>query len=916
MAGAAAAALGVLTAASGTTAAIPGDVIATPRLKPPAPGPRWISRNDLERIALVRDDIERRNFARARQTAATLEDPTARSLALWYYHYANDPDAKFDEIAAFLQTHPDWPARSRIQRHGEARMPSDTAPGVVVDFFSTAAPQTADGIIALGAALFAVGEREAAVLHVREAWIDGRFTLRQEREFLARFGGNLTPDDHAARVDRLLWAREVTNARRVFRYLTPETRRLAEVRANLLVAASAGETAFERLSADARADSGVLLAAVRYYRRKGEDPRAIALARQAASDPTTVRDPGRWWDERQLLMRWALKNGLFADAYAMAAGHGIEPGDTDFSEAEFNAGWIALSYLDDPKAARVHFAALTASVGTPISLSRGYYWLGRAAEAENDAEAAAVYYDKAAGYAYSFYGQLAAEKIGGAAAAATFAPTPDATPEEKARFASRPAARALRMLTEVGDDRGFLIFSYYLDDQLESAGEYRELAELAADISAPHIAVRAGKAGVRGGLFPTDVLYPEISVPRDATAYAPPEMILGLSRQESEFNPRAFSRAGARGLMQLIPSTAEITARKERLPYRRAALLNDPTYNMTIGSAHLSHLLQDFNGAYPMVFAAYNAGPHRVRQWIREHGDPRDPAVDPIEWIERIPFSETRNYVQRVLENIQVYRARLTGAPLAGGLAKDLERGGRSGRVGTGMTWNATRLAETSFAGDRPPEVQARIRAIAAPVLAEARLGPHAAPVVADAAPAANAILEPKEAPGTQTPNSEAPTTTSEATPRAAPEPIEERAPTPPTREVDIETTPPAIAGPDAKPRRPAPTPTPTPTPTVTPTPSVAEPAVAAAPPPRETPPAATGTASPENGAVRAGSGGASSGTAGSGETGLGTTASADDCVGYAAFISEANEEEEAEVSAEDLNAGALAELRSGGPAC
>ena len=264
------------------------------------------------------------------------------------------------------------------------------------------------------------------------------------------------------------------------------------------------------------------------------------------------------------------------------------------------------------------------------------------------------------------------------------------------------------MLTDVGDQRAFLVFGHQVDDQLQSAGEYRELAKLTRRLAAPHVGVRAGKAGVRRGVFAPDVLYPEVFVPESASRYVPAAVILGLSRQESEFNPRAYSHAGARGMMQLMPATAKITARKEGIVYRRSALLDDPYYNMRIGSAHLSHLLDDLDGAYPMVFAGYNAGKRRVTQWIEAYGDPRSSTVDPSDWIEQIPFSETRNYVQRVLENIQVYRSQMEGTPLAQGLIAELEKGGAMGRVGA-----LPPLKDKGFL----PALESRIVAVAAPVL-------------------------------------------------------------------------------------------------------------------------------------------------------------------------------------------------------
>ena len=595
---------------------------------------------------------------------------------------SNDPNVSILDVDRFLDTHADWPSQSRIQRKAEKRLSSTTPPDVILELFKTRDPVSGNGKLQLARAHFAKGNKDAAEIHLRDAWVNHTFSLKNERSILDNYANYLRPEDHIARVDHLLWRRSVTAARRVFSRLPSDERRKAEARAALLLAAKSGPALFDALPDNDRLDPGVLHAAVRYFRRSGEEPRAVQIAKLAPTSPEELRNASRWWDERQLLMRWGIREERFEDAYAMAAGHGLAP-STDFSEAEFNAGWIALRYLGAPDRAAVHFKALTASVESPISKARGFYWLGRAAEDENNKAKADDFYKRAAHHAYTYYGQLAAEKIGGDALNKLFTPIEKPTAQEIAAFNQRPLVKALRMLSDLNNiDHTFLVFSYHIDDQLESAGEYRSLAMLAEKQRAPHIAVRAGKVAVRRNAFSPDVSYPLVFVPEEASSFVPPEVILGLSRQESEFNPRAYSSAGARGMMQLIPSTAKLTARKEGLKYSRSALLDDPIYNMTIGSAHLSHLLERYNGSYIMTFAAYNAGPHRVTRWVEEFGDPRTDNVDPVDWVEKIPFSETRNYVQRVLENTQIYRARLNIEAIPGKLSRDLEQGGARKRAG------------------------------------------------------------------------------------------------------------------------------------------------------------------------------------------------------------------------------------------
>lgn len=653
--------------------------MSSPRIKPAAPGPEFLTRLDHARLLTMHAALEKKQFSLARSESSFITDPTAKSLGQWLYLMAKDEDVDIAEAGAFLDAHPDWPATDRIQSFVEGQISDTTPPATILDFFSARTPRTGDGKMQLARALLSAGRNTDAAALIKDAWVNHNFSLAKERRIIAAHKSRLTKEDHAARVDRLLWAIQVTNARRTFPQLSSKDRRMAEARAALLMRASTAPRLFRNLPQAEQRDAGVLHAAVRYYRRTNQQDKAIALAANAPDTPEALRNAGRWWTERRILAQWALKEGRFSDAYALAAQHGGAAG-TQFSDAEFFAGWIALRFLGAPTRATTHFEAMTGAVATPISLSRGYYWLGRAAAAENNDVAARGYYSAAADYHYSYYGQLAAEALG-VAAAKTFEAPPPINPADKALFNSRPAVAALRMLSDLNLDRAFMIFAYHIDDGLQRPGEYLALAEITNGEGAPHLTVRAGKVATRRGAFTPDVAYPAVFVPDEARAFVAPEIILGLSRQESEFNPRAFSSAGARGVMQLIPSTAQITARKEGLPYRRSALLDDPVYNMTLGSAHLSHLLDRFDGSLIMTFAAYNAGAQRANQWAEDFGDPRSSEVDPVDWVELIPFSETRNYVQRVLENVQVYRGRLDNEPIPGRLGADIERGGPRGRI-------------------------------------------------------------------------------------------------------------------------------------------------------------------------------------------------------------------------------------------
>ena len=678
---------------------------ATPRIKPPAPGPSYMVPADHALLLELSSDLKAKRFPDAQAKITRLSDPVATSLGEWMYFMANDPKVNLGWAKNFLDSHNDWPATSRIQDHVEGRISRYASADEVLAFFENRDPVSGDGKIELAKALYSKGENDAGDIHLRDAWINHNFTIAKENAIISKYGKRLTKDDHAARVDRLLWARQVTNARRVISKLDKQERAKAKTRIAFILGASSAASQYNRLSKDDQLDSGVLLAAVRYYRRSGNQTRAISLASQSPKTPEALRNSSRWWYERRLLMRWALKEGRFAEAYTAAANHGLEPGG-DFADAEFGAGWIALRFLNDADRAETHFLALASEVATPISMSRAYYWLGRTATVKGKGILATAYYKLAARHYYSYYGQLAAEELGGLAVQKRFEPPVTPSPADKARFASRPTVAALRMLSDLDLDYEFMVFSYHIDGRLDRPGEFVELASLTKGEGAPHLSVRAGKVAIQRNAFTPDVAYPVVFVPEEAKRFVSPEIVLGLSRQESEFNPRAYSSVGARGMMQLMPATAQITAKKEGLRYSRSALLDDPVYNMTIGAAHLSHLIDRFDGSLILTFAAYNAGASRADNWIKTYGDPRREGVDPVDWVELIPFSETRNYVQRVLENVQVYRGRLNNAPIPGRLSADLGRGRSPNRVALRATEPSAILAAATkkvAAADLPP---------------------------------------------------------------------------------------------------------------------------------------------------------------------------------------------------------------------
>ena len=674
-----------------------------PTLKPPVPASPWVSKTDEALLRTVFDAMDRRRYSEANMLRAQVQAPVAKALADWVYLRSSRTDVTLAEIDSFLDQNYGWPNSELLQRQAEDVLEDTMPAGQILAFFDERDPLTGSGHLHLARAFLESGNEAAARAQVRTAWVDYNWSSREERDILSRFGRFLTEADHWAKADRQLFEIQATITERLLPYLPPDRQAEARVRIGFLKGDRNAATLYTQLPNKSVHDSGVLLAATRYYRRLGQEDQAMIYAGLAPLDADSLRNPERWLYERQRLARWALKTGRFEDAYTLSAYSGLESG-ADFAEAEFMAGWVALRFLNDAERAKAHFAYLGTGVTSPISRARGEYWLARAWAASGDEAMARQHYRVAAAFPFTFYGQLAIDALGKDAPVITFPVDQEPDAAALTVFESRPLVHAMRILAEIGESTHYDRFARALDDQIESPGEVSAYHDLVMEERKTYLAVRAGKVARNNGAEVPSVIFPLYPVPDSAKRFVEEPLILGLSRQESEFNPRAYSSAKARGVMQLLASTARITARKEGLPYSQSRLLDDPAYNITLGAAHLSHLLERFNGSYILVLAGYNAGPNRSDQWIARHGDPRNPNVDPIDWIELIPFSETRNYVMRVIENTNVYRARINNTPLGSQIMTDLLRGGNK-RSAVGAVPPAPMLLEVSFEEGGGPNI-------------------------------------------------------------------------------------------------------------------------------------------------------------------------------------------------------------------
>ena len=648
--------------------------------------------DDIPRIKEAIRLLSAADPAASRALRNQITDAASRRLVEWLSFKAGFGEPQ--DFQAFLAANPHWPDRQLLARRAEEQVfVGGGSVQKIRAFFKDAEPKTGAGWAALASAYLAEKDEAKAREAAAKAWRDFELAGSLEPGFLERFGALLTEADHRWRLDRILVdeVRSSTErndrsaiARRILPLLSAPERKKAEARIAIFLRAKLAGQLLAALPPDAEGqavDWGLAYQKVQHYRRLLQHEEAWKILKAAPTDPALIVSPDDWWAERRNAAYDALKAGKAEVAYDLVRDAGPLSVNA-LKDQAFLAGWIAFRHLGKPAVAVKHFEASRTAADGPLGQSRADYWAGRAHEAAGDAQAAAVRYAAAARQIDTFHGQLGRQKLASGSPVDIRAALPAlASAEEARRFNALDAVRAIVVVSKVGLDRNIrrALFGG-LRNTLATEAEVAMLAHLAAALGDTQASLRAGKTGIARGMNLIMYAYPLHAFPAYAPLRDPPEpgMLLGIARQETEFNTAIVSSAGARGLLQVMPGTAQSICREHKIKCDLPRLLSDSGYNAMIASAYVGDRLAQFRGNYVLALVAYNAGPGRAQQWMREFGDPRDAAVDPIDWIERIPIEETREYVKKVLANVQVYRARL-GEATALHLEQDLTRtiGGR-----------------------------------------------------------------------------------------------------------------------------------------------------------------------------------------------------------------------------------------------
>jgi len=630
------------------------------------------SRADMDALENVIELVRKHKPDDATQAEATISDPVARKLAEWIVLRSDNNNATVERYRAFITANPSWPSQTFLRRRLEAALWDDHRDDQVVwSWFENESPISAKGRFVLAKAMLARGDRANAERLVREAWRSDPMSEDTETSALEMFGPLLSAGDQKARMDALLYTTEnEAAAMRAAKRLGAGYVALAKARLAAVRKAPNAKTLLDAVPHELHSDTGYLFSRIQLLRRDENYAEAAQLMLGAPKDPARLHNLDEWWIERRLLSRKMIDSGEYRSAYVIARDAALPTRDIYKTEQEFTAGWIALRFLNDPQSAAQHFARIGVGSVNPTTLARGGYWQGRAAEAAGRMQEARAAYTAAAEQSTSYYGQLARAKLGMPRLELNDAPAPRSRGVDRLEI-----VRAVQLLFDL-DEREMAIPIFADAGENGDPDALVGLGELTARQGYARGMLLVGKAALNRGL-PFDVYaYPVTGIP-SFSAIGPDvekSVIFAIARQESAFNQGDVSPAQAYGLMQVTPEAGRYVCKRAGVAFDLNRMKTDSAYNAALGAAELGGLMEDFRGSYIMTFAAYNAGRGSLKKWIDRYGDPRDPKVDAVDWVELIPFAETRNYVQRVMENLQVYRTRFGGGTRLQ-IEADLRRG-------------------------------------------------------------------------------------------------------------------------------------------------------------------------------------------------------------------------------------------------
>ena len=625
-----------------------------------------LNKKDFEKAKETIKFIKAKKWNSALKSAQKVKDSEFRKLITWMHLKTTRNGASFNEYKKFIEQNDYYPRINRIRYLAEQKIYlRNNSPTSIINWFEKYPPLGGLGKIKLAEAYLEQGKLDKVKELVKEGWITAEIRKNDLGYYRAKFKKFLGSEDHIKRADYLAWERKYWDLKRMLKYLPTDQRALYNARQILMSNSYGVDNAIAKVPQFLKKDPGLEFDRLRWRNRRNRLEGSLEILYQNANrtESQMIR-PDKWWEQRESVTRSLIYKKRYKTAYKVASEHSLSSGPS-FAEAEWLSGWIALTFLKSPEYAINHFQNFYNNVGYPISLARGAYWLGESYEQLNEKENANKFYSEAAKFPMTYYGQLAFNKInpGG-----NFELKDDSyfDKDYEKEFKKSKLIKHVILLYELDASQYAKDILKHLAELNIEKGSEVLAAELSTSVERYDFAIQISKKASYEKRFYNKFNYPVINTPKIVNDKQMPkqEIVLAIIRQESEFDRKANSWAGAKGMMQLMKYTAKIVAKQAKLPYSISRLTADPEYNIKLGSYYFNGLLNDYNGVYPFAIAAYNAGPNRVKTWRRVNGDPSKGQISYINWIEQIRFEETRNYVQRVLENINVYKYILRKEPV------------------------------------------------------------------------------------------------------------------------------------------------------------------------------------------------------------------------------------------------------------
>ena len=626
---------------------------------------KYFNKKDFAIAKKAISEMEKSQWTKALSTSSRAKDKSINNFIQWNYLLTNGNQASFFDYLTFIDKNNDYPRIDRIRYLAEQKLDTkEISPKKIINWFGNNEPLSGFGKMILGESNILIGNVELGKKQIKEGWKEADLSANQLKFFRSKFKKYLDEKDYINRAEYLAWNNKYWDLKRILPYLPKDYELLYNARQLLMSKSYGVDEAIKNVPDKFVNDAGLNYDRLKWRRKRGRIDGSVEILLNVKNTKDYLVRPDLWWEEREIISRSLIYDKKFELAYKISSNHGLTEG-SEFAEAEWMSGWIALSFLKDPLLAKDHFLNFYNNVSYPISTARGAYWLGKTFKTLKDKEQSNKWFEEATKYLTTYYGQLAFIELN---PKGNFELEKDMEVDTKYKinFYDKELVKIIYLLDELDKDKYTKNILRHIANDNVAAGSEILAAELATNIGRFDYAIQISKIASYEKRFHNKYNYPIISTPKLINGRKIPEsaFILSIIRQESEFDMSANSHAGAKGLMQLMPYTAKLVSKQAKLPYSKSRLTTDPEYNINLGSHYIAGLILDYDGAYPFAVAAYNAGPNRVKYWKKINKDPQKKQINYVDWIELIKFRETRNYVQRVLENYNVYRYILEKKPI------------------------------------------------------------------------------------------------------------------------------------------------------------------------------------------------------------------------------------------------------------